>query len=259
MPYASSYLAPSLPSRRSIHHPPLRVSNSTSKSAVSGSSFSWDDVIRVSQPEYNPHDSSDLQGFFDKISICNRGSEKHSEFLPFVVEGHIVGYVHKNFAENLKGFEEVFILSGDDSLGGRIGNHVTLPPILKSPDDRTRAVGDVIKCLGEKELIPGIRNELYPVTSAFGAPIFFSLERAAAPYFGIKAYGIHMNGYVEVDGKEFLWIGKRSPTKQTFPGMLDHLVAGGLVYYYVAFGFSAILSVLNSLELSLLCEELPGC
>ena len=29
-------------------------------------------------------------------------------------------------------------------------------------------------------------NQLYPVTSSFGAPIFFSLERAAAPYFGIK-------------------------------------------------------------------------
>lgn len=31
--------------------------------------------------------------------------------------------------------------------------------------------------------------QLYPVTSSFGAPIFFSLERAAAPYFGIKVQG----------------------------------------------------------------------
>jgi hypothetical protein len=38
-----------------------------------------------------------------------------------------------------------------------------------------------------------------------------------------------MNGYVEKDGQKFLWIGKRSDVKQTFPGMLDHLVAGGLV------------------------------
>jgi len=60
-------------------------------------------------------------------------------------------------------------------------------------------------------------------------PVYFSLERAAAPYFGIKAYGVHMNGYVEKDGQKFLWIGKRSDVKQTYPGMLDHLVAGGLV------------------------------
>jgi len=38
-----------------------------------------------------------------------------------------------------------------------------------------------------------------------------------------------MNGYVEKDGQKFLWIGKRSDVKQTYPGMLDHLVAGGLV------------------------------
>jgi isopentenyldiphosphate isomerase len=39
-----------------------------------------------------------------------------------------------------------------------------------------------------------------------------------------------MNGYVEKDGQKFLWIGKRSDVKQTYPGMLDHLVAGGLPY-----------------------------
>lgn len=90
---------------------------------------------------------------------------------------------------------------------------------LRTVADRTRAVADVVKSLGE-ELIPGIRNEvlvsltialwsdssrivckfflsritiysivfeqLYPVTSSHGGPVFFSLERAAAPYFGIK-------------------------------------------------------------------------
>ena len=29
-------------------------------------------------------------------------------------------------------------------------------------------------------------KQLYPVSSSFGAPILFSIERAAAPYFGIK-------------------------------------------------------------------------
>lgn len=38
-----------------------------------------------------------------------------------------------------------------------------------------------------------------------------------------------MNGYVEIDGEKFLWVAKRSENKPTFPGMLDHLVAGGLV------------------------------
>lgn len=37
-----------------------------------------------------------------------------------------------------------------------------------------------------------------------------------------------MTGYVERDGEKYLWIGKRSEAKPTYPGMLDHLVAGGL-------------------------------
>ncbi|OMO80799.1 hypothetical protein CCACVL1_12746 [Corchorus capsularis] len=203
---------------------PSLSASTTAAAAATATTFSWDDVVRVSQPEYNPHDSSDLRGFFDKIKACNRGSELQSEFLPFIIEDQIVGYIHRSFADNLRSFQDVFILSKDNYDGG----YVTLHRMLKLAEDRTRAVGEVIKCLAEKGLIPGIRNELYPVTSSFGAPVFFSLERAAAPYFGIKAYGIHMNGYVEKDGQKFLWIGKRSPVKPTFPGMLDHLVAGGL-------------------------------
>ncbi|XP_015902476.3 nudix hydrolase 20, chloroplastic [Ziziphus jujuba] len=190
-----------------------------SASLSTTASFTWNDVIRISQPESAPDDPSDLKPYFDKIQACNRGSEFQSEFLPFIIENQIVGYIHNGFAEHLRRFRNVFIFSED--------NQVTLHSSLKTSEDRTRAVGEVIKSLGEK-LIPGIRNELYPVTSSFGAPTFFSLERAAAPYFGIKVYGVQMNGYVEKDGQKFLWIGKRSQLKPTYPGMLDQLVAGGL-------------------------------
>ena len=56
----------------------------------------------------------------------------------------------------------MFIFPQDNSYGGRIGSHVTLHPMLRTPDDRTNAVGDVVKCMGE-ELIPGIRNEVLVV------------------------------------------------------------------------------------------------
>ncbi|CAK9152737.1 unnamed protein product [Ilex paraguariensis] len=209
---------------RSLPLSPTRYSSRTIKSATS-SSFTWEDVFQISQSQHN--DSSDLQGFFDKINLCNRNSEKHSEFVPFVVVDQIVGYVHNGFADHLRRFADVFIFPKNNSHGCRFGYHVTLHPMLRTPEVMTSAVEDVVKCLGE-ELIPGIRNELYPVTSCFGTPVFFSLERAAAPYFGIKAYGVHMNGYVERDGQKYLWIGKRSELKPTYPGMLDHLVAGGL-------------------------------
>ncbi|PON44425.1 hypothetical protein TorRG33x02_330810 [Trema orientale] len=108
------------------------------------------------------------------------------DFIPFVIEDQIVGYVHKGFAEHLRKFQYVFEFLPDN---GSRGARVTLNSSLKTPEDRTRAVGEVVKSLGE-QLIPGCDfNQLYPVTSSFGARTFFSLERAAAPYFGIKFMG----------------------------------------------------------------------
>lgn len=54
-----------------------------------------------------------------------------------------------SFVNHIKGFEDVFVCPG---------NFVTLHPSLATPEDRTRAVGNVIKSLGE--LIPGTRNEV---------------------------------------------------------------------------------------------------
>ncbi|KAG5134366.1 hypothetical protein JHK82_025554 [Glycine max] len=215
------------------HHFPstttsINFSIASSSFSSATSSFTWDDVFRISESQSATQDRSRyLQGFSHKLQLCNRASEKQSEFLPFVIEDHVVGFIHNGFVEHLRDFGDVFVFPIDKNNGGPYGDFVSLHPTLKTADERTSAVGYVVERLGEEQ-IPGIRDELYPVTSSFGAPIFFSLERAAAPYFGIKAYGVHMNGYVEVDGQKHMWVGKRSDTKQTYPGMLDHLVAGGL-------------------------------
>ncbi|KAG0485022.1 hypothetical protein HPP92_009101 [Vanilla planifolia] len=209
------FCKPVKPCRRSL------VSVHESTSSVAG--FGWHDVLRVA--ERDDSDSSDLQGYFQKVQACNRGSDLITQFVPFLVESEVVGYIHKSFVNHLLKFFGIFtfMLDNDDYT---ICEHVTFHSSLKSPEERTRAIGHVIKCL--KNHIPGVRDELYPVTSSFGKPIFFSLERAAAPFFGIKAYGVHMNGYAIRNGQKFLWVGKRSDLKPTFPGMLDHLVAGGL-------------------------------
>ncbi|MQL97066.1 hypothetical protein Taro_029755 [Colocasia esculenta] len=247
--------------------------------AGTGSSFGWDDVFRIAAEggDY----PSDLRGYFDRVRACNRGAECRSEFLPFVIEDQVAGYIHNSdvhiiisgaeacvlmmkalgisifcantntiipnrlplysallgksnvydggcnflliFTDHLRRFTDVFVML--DSNKCYSDACVTLHSSLITPEDKTRAVGHVIKSLGS--LIPGIRNELYPVTR-YGMTAFFSLERAAAPFFGIKVYGVQMNGYVEKGGKKYLWIGKRSSSKPTFPGMLDQLVAGGL-------------------------------
>ncbi|XP_051149344.1 nudix hydrolase 20, chloroplastic-like [Andrographis paniculata] len=228
LPRASLLLASipySIPTRRlGFSYSAARRYAASSSHTIRTTEFTWDDVLCVSGAR--THRSSDLRGFFEKVSICNRNSDMVCEFIPFVIEGRIVGYVHNGFAHHLRRYNDVFIFPKDNSYGTNFGCYLTLHPALKAPEDRTEAIGNIIKSWGE-ELIPGIRNELYPVMSSFGKPEIFSLERAAAPYFGIKAYGVHMNGYVEKDGIKYLWVGKRSKEKQTYPGKLDHLVAGG--------------------------------
>lgn len=59
-----------------------------------------------------------------------------------------------------------------------------------------------------------------------GYPIL-EMERCVTKFFGIKTYGVHVNCFFRnQDGQICLWIGRRSPTKETWPGLLDNCFAG---------------------------------
>ncbi|KAK9854499.1 hypothetical protein WJX84_007700 [Apatococcus fuscideae] len=73
----------------------------------------------------------------------------------------------------------------------------------------------------------GWRNELYPVSESFHEGPLLLVERAAATYLGIKAYGVHINGWSRTQQGIELWVARRSLTKEKWPGKLDHLAAGG--------------------------------
>ncbi|KAK0751185.1 NUDIX hydrolase domain-like protein [Schizothecium vesticola] len=83
-------------------------------------------------------------------------------------------------------------------------------------------------------LLSGWRNELWPVYGRNG-DLLFSMERSALGLFGAARYGVHMTAFVyrhdEAESKfDFrIWVPKRSPTKTTYPGMLDNTVAGGMM------------------------------
>jgi 8-oxo-dGTP pyrophosphatase MutT (NUDIX family) len=48
------------------------------------------------------------------------------------------------------------------------------------------------------------------------------------PFFGVRAYGIHLNGYRHLGGRLHLWIGRRAADKRVAPDKLDNIVAGGI-------------------------------
>ncbi len=62
----------------------------------------------------------------------------------------------------------------------------------------------------------------------WGDAPMFRLDRGAVPFFGARAYGVHLNGYRRDGGRLHLWVGRRAPDKRVAPNKLDNLVAGGI-------------------------------
>lgn len=150
--------------------------------------------------------------------ICDCAIFDPMNYLPFRVAGTRVGRIHKDFVEELDPYTDAFRISKDG---------VVLVDNLDTVDERTDAMDRVLRDLHNDGLVPGWREERYPVTTSFRVPALLHMERAAVPLFGIQGFGVHINGFVEGRDGMSMWIGRRSLTKPTGPGKLDQVVAGG--------------------------------
>lgn len=139
------------------------------------------------------------------------------DYRAFLVDGRQMGWVTHDLARRLADFPAELAVSD-------AGVTLTVPPGFER---RTAAMDAVVRALIESGHVPRWRDERYPVLRDWQEEALFALDRGAVPIFGIRSFGVHLNGYVE-DGEGLkLWVGKRSLTKPTAPGKLDHLVAGG--------------------------------
>lgn len=77
------------------------------------------------------------------------------------------------------------------------------------------------------KVLKGWRGELYPIRGCQDG-VQINIERAASPLFGVNTYGVHMMVYVCGHDGMKLWVPRRTRSKQTYGGMLDNTVAGGL-------------------------------
>ena len=95
---------------------------------------------------------------------------------------------------------------------------------------RNKLVADSLKSLRDAKtfkVLNGWRNELYPIYGP-GRELVLSLERSASPLLGVVTYGVHLTAFVKTSEGMKIWVPRRSETKQTYPGMMDNSVAGGL-------------------------------
>lgn len=153
----------------------------------------------------------------DRLDECARFSPQL--YRPFIIEGHPLGRIRDNFANTLSAYPAVF----DVHDAG-----VALTQVLQTIDEKTAAVAGVLEDLRGQGMFPGWRGEHYPVSESYYAAPLLTIERATVPMFGTMGYGVHLNGYVRDRNGLRMWIGKRSMQKQTGPGKLDQIVAGGL-------------------------------
>jgi 8-oxo-dGTP pyrophosphatase MutT (NUDIX family) len=144
-----------------------------------------------------------------------------SGFRPWSIESQDIGWLRHDVAEALRHFPSVFLV--DDE-------RVALQAHLDSFDYRTAAIGEVTRALVELGIVHGWRNEAFAVAANYGEPPLFRLERAAVPVFGVKAYGVHLNGFVRVGDEIKLWVGRRADNRPIEPGKLDNMVAGGVPF-----------------------------
>ena len=145
------------------------------------------------------------------------------EYLALRIGGHTVGWLDPSRAARLSAFASVF---------DRAGGEIRLAARLADCHARTVAVEEVTRALAGEGLLSAWRDERYAVAVEFGAAPLVDIERAAARYFGVRTYAVHINGLVRSSGGLRMWLARRSPTKAIDPGLLDNLVGGGIATGY---------------------------
>jgi hypothetical protein len=154
--------------------------------------------------------------FGDHIRACNNFDP--TRVVPLLAGNQRVGLLRRDNAEALRQFADVFAVE----------EHAVRLVARCDVDTLSRIIDRVVDVLVVERRVPKWRNETFDVAPHWGAPPIFRLDRGAVPFFGTRAYGVHLNGYRRNGDDLYLWVGRRSPDKKVAPDKLDNLVAGGV-------------------------------
>ena len=154
--------------------------------------------------------------FADHIRRCNNFDA--TRVVPLVADGRRIGLLLHANAAALRPYSDVFAVEPDCVRLVAKGDCAEL----------SAKVDAVVEALVLENRVPKWRNETFDVAARWGEPPLFRLDRGAVPFFGVRAYGVHLNGYRRTADGIALWVGRRAPDKRVAPDKLDNLVAGGI-------------------------------
>ncbi|HEU0118168.1 MAG TPA: DUF4743 domain-containing protein [Alphaproteobacteria bacterium] len=154
-------------------------------------------------------------GYLRHFQACN--THDLSKFAPFFIGPVQYGWIPEPLASDLLGNMDMFDAHQNGlRLASRFDDFIT----------RSQALATAASWLATKTGRP-LRNEMYPIVSAWGDEPLAQIDRAAVPLFGVRGFGVHVNGFVRKADGIHLWIGERAHDRQVDPGKLDNFIGGG--------------------------------
>lgn len=154
--------------------------------------------------------------FLDRIRESNRWEP--AGFRRWMVDGSSVGYVRHQLALRLGALDGIFLVAPDS---------VSFNPRFDTFASRSDAMAEVLETLETEGLIKTRCREYYPVARDYGEAPLLQMDRAGVTAFGVRAVGVHLNGYVFRPDGIHMWVARRSDRSPTYPGLYDNTVAGG--------------------------------
>jgi 8-oxo-dGTP pyrophosphatase MutT (NUDIX family) len=144
-------------------------------------------------------------------------SNRHdlNKFVPFLISEKQLGWIAKDIVPLLP--KNIFQSHN---------NGIALNPDFDSFDKRSDALSKTTDIL-LKHFGKQLRHEMYPVIAQWGDEPLAQIDRVAVPWFGVRGFGIHVNGFTRKRDGIHLWVGERAADRLIDPGKLDNLIGGG--------------------------------
>jgi 8-oxo-dGTP pyrophosphatase MutT (NUDIX family) len=154
-----------------------------------------------------------MADLFRHILRCNQAPDP-SSMVPFRIGQARVGWLGHDAARVLTFFPQHVHF---DQHGARL-----------SARNREGALAALAEAMVQAGIARKLRGELYDVREQPEGRVLARLDRGAVPAFGVRAEGVHLNGFQRRADGLHLWVATRARDKAVAPGQFDHIVAGGV-------------------------------